>query len=402
MTNRPASTSAQQLSVVCVSPQEWDVDLPTNRQQIMRRVGLRGHEVLFVESGSFFLRRPNELARRPLRTLRRLLATESVAPKVRVCIAPNVVPWGKKYRLASRVNFWLTARRVRRLTQRLARPLVLWIYDPCAEAVIGACGEQLAVYDCVDDYGEQYGRDPRRRALVSAADIAAARRSGIVITTTKALFERHRQNNDRVHLVPNVADYDHFAPAANRSVAAAEVASLPRPVLGFAGNLQVSKVDFELLGALAKQRPEWTLVLIGPVRSNAADQLTRLQQLPNVHWLGWKPYAELPRYYAAFDVGLCPYVWSEETRSVFPLKLHEYLAVGIPVVASGTPDLAGWEPDVLLARGAGEFIAAVDAALLSDAPEDRARRRAIAARNTWESRTERLLALITQRLAEGA
>jgi glycosyltransferase involved in cell wall biosynthesis len=400
--DRPALPATQRFSVVCVSAQEWDSDLPTNRQQIMRRLAARGHEVLFVESGSFVLRRPRALARQPLKALRRLLATDLGAPGIRVCNGPNVIPWGKKYRLASRVNFWLTAQRLRRLTRRLARPLVLWIYDPCAEALIGACGEQLAVYDCVDDYGEQYARDRRRRELVSAADIAAARRSAIVFATTTTLFERHRRNNTRTHLVPNVGDYDHFSPAADRSLAPAEISRLPRPVLGFGGNLQRSKVDFEVLHRLASRRSDWTLVLIGPVRADAVEHVNRLKQLPNVHWLGRKEYADLPRYYAAFDVGLCPYVWSKQTRSIFPLKLYEYLAVGIPVVASGTPDVAGLEPDVVLASGSEEFVAAVEAALLSNTPDDRARRQAIAARNTWESRTTRLLALITDGLEERA
>jgi glycosyltransferase involved in cell wall biosynthesis len=107
----------------------------------------------------------------------------------------------------------------------------------------------------------------------------------------------------------------------------------------------------------------------------------------------------VPRYVAAFDVGLCPYVWNDWMRSGFPLKLYEYLAAGKPVVASGNPDLAGMEPDVVLARGAAEFVAAVERALRLDADQDRARRISLAARNTWDTRTQRLLDLVSAQLA---
>lgn len=392
----------KQFSVICVSPQDWYVDLPTNRQQVMRRVGARGHEVVFVESGAFLLRHPRELVRNPGRTLRRLLATEPVAPGVHLCKALTVVPWGKRFRFASRANFWLTAQRLKCLARRLPQPVVLWIYDPCAAAMVGSCGEVFAVYDCVDDYGEQYGaqygRDARRQALVAAADVEAARRSRIVFTTTTPLLERHGRNNERTYLVPNVGDYTHFAPAADRSLAAADVGDLPRPVIGFAGNLQIGKVDFELLEHLARAKPEWSVVLIGPVRADTREAVARLARLSNVHVLGWKPYTELPRYYAAFDVGLCPYVWSAAMQSGFPLKLYDYLAVGMPVVASGNPDLAGKEPDVVLARGAEEFVGAIEGVLGRVSREDRERRRSLAAHNTWETRTERLLEVVSAEL----
>jgi glycosyltransferase involved in cell wall biosynthesis len=388
-------------SVICISPQDWDVDLPTNRQQIMRRVAARGHQVLFVESGSFLLRQPGVLARRPWR-LALLLRTRVAQPGVAVCKALNVIPWGKKYRLASRFNFGLTGRRLRRAARTLPHPVVLWIYDPCAESIIGACGEAVAVYDCVDDYGEQYGaqygRDERRRRLVADADREAARRSRLVFTTTTPLEERHRAINPRTYLVPNVGDYEHFSPAADRAIAHQSIADLPRPVIGFAGNLQTGKVDFDLLASLAQRRPDWSLVLLGPTRPGAEPAVAALARLPNVHVLGWRPYDELPHYYAGFDVGLCPYVWSDAMRSGFPLKLYDYLAVGMPVVASGNPDLAGMEPDVVLVHGADELVRAVEAALTLGGEADRNRRRALASRNTWETRTERLLALTAAEL----
>ena len=251
--------------------------------------------------------------------------------------------------------------------------------------------------DCVDDYTEQ-ATSARKREMVVACDQMAVLRSRLVFTTSTAMYERQRRLNPATHLVRNAGDYEHFVGAADRAIAAPEVSDLPRPVLGFARNFLASKVDFDLLEDVARALPEWTLLLIGPAASETASVLERLAQLPSVRWLGQKPYAELPRYVAAFDVGLIPYVSNAYTRSCFPLKLYEYLAAGKPVVASGLPELAGMEPDVVLVDGATTFIQAVQRAVGRNGEAERLRRRQLASRNSWEARTGRLLELVHREL----
>lgn len=385
---------------MCVSAQEWDVDLPTNRQQIMLRAARRGHRVLFVETGGFLGRTLVDLVRRrDPAAFAGVLRPVEVAPGVSMRRALNVLPWGHTYRLSSRLNLRLTAAAIRREVRRLGRPAVLWIYDPCAAEMVGASGEAFAVYDCVDDYAEQAGDSRQKRQLASAADARAARRAKLVFATASPLYDRHRKVNGRTHLVPNVGDFEHFVAAADPGFAADDLPPLQRPVVGFAGNLMASKVDFALLEHLADARPQWSLLLIGPVRDDAATALARLRAHTNVHWVGAKPYGDLPRYVAAFDVGLIPYVSSAYTRSCFPLKLYEYLAAGKPVVASGLPELEGREPDVVVAPSPAAFVEAVDAALELRSGGDRERRMAIAARNNWDARTDRLLGLVAESIA---
>jgi glycosyltransferase involved in cell wall biosynthesis len=382
-------------SIICLSPQDWRTPLPTNRQQVMLRAARRGHRVVYVETGHFVGKHLWALLRRRGRgsLARRLLSTEEVVPGVLLRKALNVLPWGSKYGFPKRVNSLLTAWMLRRLVARLSGPVVLWIYDPGSVRLAGACREAFAVYDCVDDYTEQ-ATSPRKREMVGACDRMAARRSRLVFTTSRAMYDRHRSINPATHLVPNAADYEHFARAADRALASPEVAGLPRPVLGFAGNFLASKVDFELLEGVARTLPSWTLLLIGPPAPETASAIQRLARQRNVHWLGEKPYAELPRYVAAFDVGLIPYVSNAYTRSCFPLKTYEYLAARKPVVASGLPELANMEPDVVLADDAASFISAVVVTAGRNTEADRLRRRAVAARNTWDKKTERLLELV--------
>jgi glycosyltransferase involved in cell wall biosynthesis len=385
----------KRLSIICLSPQDWRVALPTNRQQIMHRAARRGHEVLFVETGHFVGRLLWALVRGPNRRslARRLFATEEVMPGVRLRKAVNVLPWRATSVFANAVDCAVTAALLRRFAHRLRRPVVLWIYDPGSARMAGSCGEELTVYDCVDDYAEQ-SSSPRGRAVATAGDRIAVLRSRLVFVTSKTMLERQRLLNPETHLVPNAADPVHFAQAADRASSAPEAGELPRPVLGFAGNFLASKVDFDLLEEVARLRRQWTVLLIGPETSETASALGQVARLPNVHWIGARPYSDLPKYVAAFDVGLIPYLSNAYTRSCFPLKLYEYLAAGKPVVATGVPELAGMEPDVVLVDGAERVVAAVEAALERLGDADSERRMQLAAQNSWDTRTDRLLELV--------
>jgi glycosyltransferase involved in cell wall biosynthesis len=396
----PSPEPAAAFTIACLSPQPWEIDLPTNRQQIMARAARSGHQVLFVDCGTFVGRHLRALLRGPRRrsVLRRLVSSEEVAPGIRTTIAPNVLPWGHTYAFAARVNARLTARAIRRRLRRLPGPAVLWLYDPCFADAIGRSGERFAAYDCVDDYPEQTGGHPRKHALVTACDLATAERSRVVFATATPLVERHRRLNPRTHLVRNVGDFGHFSHAADRGRVAPGLAALGRPVIGFAGNFLASKVDFGLVEEVAARRPDWTLLLIGPASAETEESLRRLATRPNVRRVGLTPYDELPAYVAAFDVAVIPYLRNTYTESCFPLKTFEYLAAGKPVVASGLPELRGLEPHVVVADGADAFTAAVEAALERRSEADVAARQRVAAANTWDTRTERLLDLVAAEL----
>ena len=388
----------QGFSIICVSRQEWHAGLPTNRQQIMIRAAQRGHRVLFVESGGHLARHLWRLVAGSNRgsVARRLFGGEQPHEAITVEKAVTLVPWGQKFPLANRINSRLTGARIRGAARGLDGPKILWLYDPTAFELVGRVGEDMTVYDVVDDYAEQVGPDARRRRFVAAADEAAASRSQVVFATTNGLYERQVARNPETHLVRNGADFAHFS---HTNGTAPEVGALAGPVIGFAGNLTAEKVDLDLLEAAARMRPEWSFVLVGPPAENARAGLRRLEGLGNVHVLGFRPYDELPAYVSGFSVGVIPYRSTAYTRNCSPLKVFEYLAAGKAVVASGVPELGGMEPDVALADGAEAFVAAVESALAADSSDAVERRRQLAEKNTWDARTERLLGLVGGRLA---
>ena len=243
----------QTFSIVCVSRQEWHAGLPTNRQQIMIRAAQRGHRVLFVETGGHVGRHLWRLVAGPNRgsVARRLFAGESPVGAITVEKAVTLMPWGQKFPLANRINSRLTAARIRHAARGLDGPRILWLYDPTAFELVGRVGEDLTVYDVVDDYAEQVGADTRRRRFVADADEAAASRSQVVFATTNGLYERQLARNPETHLVRNGADFAHFS---HTNGTAPEVRALAGPVVGFAGNLTAEKVDFDLLEVLSTAR----------------------------------------------------------------------------------------------------------------------------------------------------
>lgn len=159
-----------------------------------------------------------------------------------------------------------------------------------------------------------------------------------------------------------------------------------------------SRLDVEALEALADADPSWHVVLIGPLKPGQVDE-ARLRRRPNIHLLGEKPRNELPGYLKGMAVALVPYRANELTRNIFPLKLFEYLAAGLPVVAGGLPELQRFAGTIGVAGGPSDYPELVRRALAEDGPEKRAARVALAAQNTWDHRVEDVSRLVDEALA---
>jgi glycosyltransferase involved in cell wall biosynthesis len=160
-------------------------------------------------------------------------------------------------------------------------------------------------------------------------------------------------------------------------------------LLLFVGGVD-ERLDFELLDAVARLRPEWSIVLIGPELYVRAGQLLRA---PNIYRLGRRPYSRLPAYIQAADVCLVPYCDTPWARACNPVKVLEYLAGGRPVVSTDVPALRDFEPYVRIATGPREFVAAVEVLLEEDGPQQQEERRARARSETWAMRGDALFDL---------
>jgi glycosyltransferase involved in cell wall biosynthesis len=376
--------------IVCVGFADWDTELWTNQHHLMSRLA-RDNNVLFVES--LGLRQPQLAGKDVKRILRRL--RRGVAPPRRAdglhVLSPLVIPlhrFAAVRALNKRLLPWLVRRAARRLG---LRDPILWAYVPQAEALFDLLDPSLVVYHCVDDLAAQPGIDG---ASFRAAETRFAQRADLVLASAPSLAARMRTLNHNVLDAPNVADTALFARALDDGPVDASLDALPRPRVVFTGAVVATKLDVPLIVELARARPAWSFALVGPV--GVGDPRTDVSALggePNIHLLGARRYAELPDVLRGADAGLIPYARNELTNGIFPMKVYEYLAGGLPVVATQLPSIADVE-DVATAPDAAGLAALLDDALAHDDPARRAERSQAAEAHSWDARLEEIAAAI--------
>ena len=384
----PETPGLRGREIVCVGFADWETDLWTNQHHLMSRLA-RENRVLFVES--LGLRRP-QLAGRDLARIARRLRRGLAPPRARDglhVLSPLVLPL--QQRPARMLNRRLLPAQVGRAARRLGmhRP-ILWSYVPQAEALIPTLRPELVVYHCVDDVSAIAGIDV---ASFHATERRFATQADLVLASAPALASRLRAYSDDVLYAPNVADTELFARALNADPAAEpdpQVAALPRPRIVFTGAIVSTKLDMALIAALARAHPEWSFALVGPIGpGDPRTDVSALRELRNVHLLGARSYEQLPGVLRAGDAGLIPYLLNSVTASVFPMKVYEYLAAGLPVVATPLPALAD-VVEVAKAPDAQGIARLLAQAIAEDSPERRAARSRAAAAHSWDRRLQEI------------
>lgn len=314
---------------------------------------------------AFVFQRPQHLLTRAARHFRVLYWEEpewaaGVEPTLRARTTPEgvtvvtpVLPHGADTDATQRalIDPWLAR-------QGVTDP-VLWLYTPHALDWAGHLQGRPLVYDCMDELANFRFADPH----LPAKEAALLRRADLVFTGGRSLWNAKRKTRPDARLFQSGVDTEHFRPARSALPDPADQRGIPHPRLGFYGVLD-ERLDLELLADLARARPDWHVVLVGPL---AKIQRSDLPQAPNVHWLGPKQYSELPAYLANWDVALMPFALNEATRYISPTKTPEYLAGGCPVVSTPVADVVAGYGDlpgaVRVANGPEAFVAACEQAL---------------------------------------
>jgi glycosyltransferase involved in cell wall biosynthesis len=316
---------------------------------------------------NFVYQRPQHLMSRFARTYQVLffeepVATEAITPWLDVSMPePGVrvlVPRIPASHIGTREGEADQRRLLNRyLTISGAEP-VLWYYTPMNLAFTDHLDAPLIVYDCMDELSAFRGAPPelieREQRLMKRADL--------VFTGGVSLYEAKKRHHSNAHPFPSSVDLDHFRAARSIAQEPEDQAHIPHPRLGFYGVID-ERLDIELVDAIAAARPDWHIVLVGPVVK--IDPAT-LPRRPNIHYLGPKVYDELPQYLGGWDVALMPFAINESTRFISPTKTPEYMAGGRPVVSTPIRDVVrtyATSAIVRIARDAHGFIAAIEDSL---------------------------------------
>lgn len=273
---------------------------------------------------------------------------------------------------------------------------VLWYYTPMALSFTRYLEPLARVYDCMDELSAFKFAPPGLKRL--EAELLES--ADVVFTGGHSLYEAKRHLHSNIHPFPSSIEAIHFRQARHITTEPVDQKNIPHPRLGFFGVID-ERMDLELLADVADARPDWHLVLVGPiVKIDPAD----LPKRNNIHYLGGKDYKELPDYLASWDIALLPFARNESTRFISPTKTPEYLAAGIPVISSSIRDVVrpyGQQGLVKIADTTTEFIQAAEF-LMSDQFNRKAWLRQVdeaLAFNSWDRTWMRMLHLINSAIS---
>jgi UDP-galactopyranose mutase len=237
--------------------------------------------------------------------------------------------------------------------ERLSTSYIAWYYTPMALEFTRHLKPAKIVYDCMDELSNFKFAPPELCVLENEL----FRLSHVVFTGGVSLYEHKRHKHINVHPFPSSVDVAHFRRARDMNEEPADQAVIARPRIGYAGVID-ERLDVDLIRGVAEARPDWQLVLVGPVVKIDPRALPRL---PNIHYLGGRPYKELPHYLAGWDVAMMPFARNDATRFISPTKTPEYLAAGRRVVSTSIRDVVRTYGEAGLVKIADDARACIDA-----------------------------------------
>ncbi|MGY2134568.1 glycosyltransferase [Hymenobacter sp. HD11105] len=385
--------------IVIVGQQPWDTPIGSNCKDIAREFS-RHNRVLYVNAplDRNTLWRGRQLAE--VQTRQRVVRGEeqglqAVSDNLWVlnpdCILESInwLPESAFYRFCNQVNNRRFAAAIRRGLGELGfRDFMLFNDNDIFRSfhLKELLAPEVSVYYSRDymlatDYWRKHGQRLEPELII---------KSDVCVANSSYLADYCRQYN---HFSFDVGQGCDVAPAALAMAARpADLQALPRPLIGYVGALVSARLDIDTLLHISRQRPAWSLVLVGP--EDEAFRASELHQQPNVHFLGAKAPAELPAYIQHFDVCLNPQVLNQLTIGNYPRKVDEYLAQGKPVVATRTQAMGEFAACTYLADSGQQYVELIERALLEDSPVRQAQRRALAATHTWENSVAKIYAAV--------
>lgn len=375
-------------SIVCFAGEDWWYHHPHSKNHLLKRFA-RHNRVLFVNSLTMglpsvgnpdFFKKIRRKVRSYLRWLRK-------APEGLWVMTPINVPfYGSSIIRALNRLLLIVQLRLVMLLLNLRNPIV-WVAIPTAVDIVNALGSKLLVYQVSDkyDFNEDSALSPD---VIREMDARLKKNAAVVMYSGRKLYEEAEPGHR--YFLEQAVDFERFASLPPGTPE--DIAAIPRPVLGYVGAADFYTMDVPLIEHVARVRPDWHWVFIG-----AKSNVVKLSA-PNIHFLGGKPYSDLPRYYNHIDVCVLP--WDQDnvfTNYGSAIKVREYLATGKPVVISPLYEYLH-APGVKIYRSPDEFVSFVEKALAHDTPWERQTRQDAVRHCTWDVRAKEVASLFRKLL----
>ena len=363
----PPAAPSRRLDVICFSIIDWEFRYQ-RPQQIMSQFSAHGHRVFYVSTTRFLSSdaSPRVLVKRIKENVYEVQLAAARMPDV----YGEVIEGGNKRTLLDALD------ELRSTYQ---------INDAIGYVMIASWGAVAleakrvwgwrTIYDCMDEWENFPGI---KRELLDM-ELELVRQSDLLVVTGQLLYNKFEKYGRAMVLARNAVDWDFYNEQYRPNTLLTDI---KHPVIGYYGAV-ADWFDVELLSEAARQRPQYTFVILGGIFD---VDVSSLSALPNVLLLGQQPYETMPKYLFHFDVCMIPFKINPITEATDPVKVYEYLSAGKPVVSVMLPELEPLREYVYIGKDRDDFVVQLDRAVLEDDSEMVARRRRFAHENTWENR----------------
>jgi glycosyltransferase involved in cell wall biosynthesis len=329
------------------------------------------------------LRKDRNAAQKIFRKLRSIVRFLRKAEDGMYVLSPVSLPFGS--RIGRKLNAFSVFLQVKLAAILLGfREPVVYIGCPPALGVAKKLGQRrFLVYERTDLFEEMPGAN---KSYISFLDDELTSSADLVLYVNGALYEQGVGKNKNSLLLGHGVDFDFFVNNSRSGHIPEDIANIPRPIIGFFGDVSDKTSDLALLEFAAEKLREMSFVFVGPV---SAD-VSRLRGLPNVHFLGQKPYDQIPYYGKQFDIAIM--AWNKNRWIEFcnPIKMKEYLALGKPVVSTYYPEIEPYSDVVYVAGDYDEFVSCIIKAVEEHDPGKAEERRKRVQNETWDSKVEQI------------
>lgn len=386
--------------IICLSMTTWEGDYMKTIVHMMGQLA-KNHRVLFVDYpftlkdvGMTLVGKSKAPVKRMLGIKPRLRELTVGEETVYHLTLPPVIPinWiadGDTFKKASQLQATVIKRSIRSAMKQLEmkHPVVINAFNPIIGLpLVGAFEESKLIYYCYDEIraaqwcGKHGGM--MEDEFIEKADQ--------VIVTSENLLEVKSQKNPNTFLVKNGVDFDLFNQGYNAMRFQKE-----QKVIGYVGSIDF-RLDYDLLEHIIRRNPSYQFHFVGRITDCAGKD--RLNAFENVVFFGSQQPNDIPKYMIRFDLGLIPFVKNDFTKNIYPLKINEYLAAGLPVVSTRFASLSDFEQHIAIAENESDFLNKMDLEILDDTFQKAKKRIGIALKNDWSERAQQVEKLLNPNL----
>lgn len=305
---------------------------------------------------------------------------------------------GKLYR--SKINNRLMFIQIKKHLKELnidVRKSLIWVFRPEQYRLAEMFHHSKLIYECYDQHIEAADINEEKRMFINKMEDKLFKKADHVFVTSQELLKVKSHHRPDITLAYNGADYEYFQ-TGNKNAAPRAITLFNKPVIGYLGTIH-RHTDINLIIQIAEKRPDWSLLIISSGPDKSDDNYIDWQKLcliENVVTTGYIEKTKLPDYCKCFDIGIIPYkIDSTFNKYVNPNKLHEYTAIGVPIVSTKLPNLETHKEIVRIANNPEEFIMQIEKALCEDITESNASKRLVLAlKYDWHNRAREMLNVI--------